>query len=211
MKVEESLADLRVDYTQGELLEVNCPDDPMVLFDKWINQAKTTEREPNAMVLATCVDNKPSSRIVLLKQYDSEGLVFFTNYESRKGKEMMQNPNVSATFWWNERSIRVEGTSEKIPESDSEKYFLSRPINSQWGAWTSLQSAVIESRKVLEDREEQLKKEFSNKALSKPPYWGGYRIKINMIEFWQGRRSRLHDRIVYTKDGDKWSKVRLSP
>jgi pyridoxamine 5'-phosphate oxidase len=211
MQVDKSLANFRISYTQGILLENDCPKDPMVLFENWFEKAKTTETEPNGMCLSTVsIQGKPSSRIVLLKHFDSNGFMFFTNYESRKGLELQSNPYCSLVFWWGQRSVRVEGIAEKIPEADSEAYFKSRPIGSQWGAWSSNQSQVISSRQVLEDQEEQVKLKFKEEC-PKPPFWGGYRIKPSDIEFWQGRESRLHDRIKYSRVADVWTLSRLSP
>jgi pyridoxamine 5'-phosphate oxidase len=212
MKVEQSLANLRINYTEGVLMEKDCPSDPMVLFKSWIDKAQEFETEPNAMCLSTAdkQTGRPSSRIVLLKHYDSDGFVFFTNYESRKGQELESNPFCSLVFWWGQRSIRVEGIAKRIPEQESVAYFKSRPIGSQWGAWSSHQSKPIANRTVLEQQEIDVKQKYGEDC-PKPPFWGGYRVVADAIEFWQGRPSRLHDRIKYVHEDGGWKFVRLSP
>ena len=170
--------------------------------------------EVNAMTLATASTNgKPSARIVLLKDYNEQGFVFFSNYESHKGKELAVNANAALVFFWKEieRQIRIEGTAEKISAAESDAYFLSRPEGSRIGAWASPQSTVIESRSLLEKNVNHFKQEFKN-SIPRPPHWGGYRVMPDLIEFWQGRSNRLHDRIQYTKtSGGSWKVDRLAP
>lgn len=207
-------ADLREHYTKGALLEHEAPQEPFVLFHHWFQEALDAKiYEPNAMVLSTVMDNRPSSRVVLLKQLDERGFSFFTNYESQKGKSMAENPNVALNFWWTtmERQVRVEGVVEKLSEAESDAYFATRPAGSRLGAWVSEQSAVIESREVLQQRQTAFDKEYSDGEIPRPPHWGGYLVRPTVIEFWQGRPSRLHDRLQYTKEGDVWKMVRLSP
>lgn len=210
-----NLADLRKDYAKAELNETDIDPNPITQFKFWFEQAIKAEiPEPNAMSIATVSsDGKPSNRIVLLKGYDESGFVFFTNYESRKGREITENPNVSLLFFWPEleRQIRIEGTAEKISTTDSMKYFFSRPVASQLGAWASAQSAIIEGRNILEKKMNELKEKFRGKEIPFPHFWGGFKIKPVAIEFWQGRRSRLHDRIQYVKEGASWRIQRLSP
>ncbi len=166
------------------------------------------------MTLATCTkDGMPSARIVLLKDFSHEGFMFFTNYESQKGKELEYNPNAALVFFWKEleRQIRIEGTVEKVSEQVSIDYFLTRPVASQIGAWSSPQSKKIESREVIEANVTQYQTQFQDTPITKPPHWGGYIVKPKHIEFWQGRRSRLHDRIVYNLENQHWVISRLAP
>jgi pyridoxamine 5'-phosphate oxidase len=158
-------------------------------------------------------NGKPSSRIVLLKGFDEDGFVFYTNYRSNKGLEIEQNNHVAINFFWAEleRQVRIEGEIEKVSDEESEEYFHQRPIGSQIGAWVSEQSSVISSREVLENRQIELEAKYQNGIVPKPPHWGGYRVRPNKIEFWQGRPSRLHDRILFTKTIDGWKIERLSP
>jgi pyridoxamine 5'-phosphate oxidase len=185
-------------------------------FDAWWQDAmKSGIDEVNALTLATAsVTGKPSARIVLLKGYDENGLVFFSNYKSKKGKELADNPQACMVFFWKEleRQIRVEGIVEKITEQQSDIYFLSRPHNSQLAAWASPQSSVIKSRKIIEQNIHTFEAEFANKQLSRPPHWGGYKLRPQLFEFWQGRPSRLHDRLQYTlQTGGDWKIERLAP
>jgi len=209
-------ADIRKEYKLKSLSESDTESDAMIQFDCWWKEALSSDiDEVNAMSLATVgSDGKPSCRIVLLKGYDERGFVFFTNYESRKGNELLHNPQAAITFFWKEleRQIRIEGRIIPLPESESEEYFHSRPRMSQIGAWTSPQSREIESRDFLENRFQELNSQYENQEIPYPKHWGGYLISPDMIEFWQGRESRLHDRIMYRKLGEKkWSKVRLAP
>jgi pyridoxamine 5'-phosphate oxidase len=213
---QKDIQDLRQDYRAASLSEKDIKQDPFTQFDSWFNQARASEmHEPNAMNLATATtDGRPSSRIVLLKGYNAEGFIFYTNYLSRKGKEIAKNPLGAITFWWGplERQIRIEGTIEKISKYDSEAYFLSRPKGSQIGAVVSPQSQEIEGREGLEEKWKQLEKEYEDKDVAKPAHWGGYILKPRLFEFWQGRTSRLHDRIVFKRaDKSNWKIVRLAP
>lgn len=170
--------------------------------------------EPNAMTLSTVEGNKPSSRIVLLKGVENEEFVFYTNYNSSKGRQMALNPNVTLNFFWPEleRQVRIDGTVQKVDEATSDAYFQSRPRGSQIGAWVSPQSEVIDKRAVLNHRLEEIELRFQNKEIERPPHWGGYSVKPYMIEFWQGRPSRLHDRIRYTfSESGNWKIERLAP
>jgi pyridoxamine 5'-phosphate oxidase len=210
------MQDLRRDYKSGELLESNIQQSPFEQFQVWFNDALGGKiLEPNAMTLATCDHNKPSARIVLLKGVDARGFVFFTNYQSRKGNDIENNPHAALLFFWDalERQIRIEGVVERIDRENTEIYFKSRPKDSRIGALASPQSTVIENREVLEQKMNALKEQYSNNdEIPVPPYWGGYRLVPHYFEFWQGRRSRLHDRIVYEKQTDaNWTTYRLAP
>ena len=210
------MQDLRRDYNNGELLETNIQQSPFEQFQVWFNDALGGKiLEPNAMTLATCDHNKPSARIVLLKGVDARGFVFYTNYQSRKGNDIENNPHAALLFFWDalERQIRIEGIVERIDRENTEIYFKSRPKDSRIGALASPQSTVIENREVLEQKMNALKEQYSNNdEIPVPPYWGGYRLVPHYFEFWQGRRSRLHDRIVYEKQPDaNWKTYRLAP
>lgn len=209
------VAALRRSATGFALDREDLNEDPIVQFEDWFRYAcETVPLDPNAVTLST-VDgqNRPSSRTVLLKSFDERGFVFFTNYESRKAADMQGNPNVSLLFFWSDaaRQVKINGKAEKIPTSESLKYFLSRPRGSQIGAWVSNQSSVISSRSLLENEFQKLKQKFRNKDVPLPSFWGGYRVVPEQIEFWQGRRNRLHDRFQYSRDGDGWAIERLAP
>ena len=211
-----SLADLRENYTKGGLLKQDLRSNPFDQFQKWLEEAVSAEvLEPNAMTLATIDERgRPTARIVLLKKVDDRGFIFFTNYSSRKGQNIAENPYASLVFWWGdlERQIRIEGTVEKISDSESDDYFYSRPISSQLGAWASPQSDVVADRQFLEDRLAQITEEYLEQKIPRPSHWGGYRVVPDLIEFWQGRESRLHDRLCYSlDDNDNWQIDRLAP
>jgi pyridoxamine 5'-phosphate oxidase len=211
-----TIADIRKDYKLRSLLEKDVEVNAIRQFDKWWQEAIHSEiDEVNAMTLATAsADGIPAARIVLLKGYDERGFVFFTNYDSFKGLQLAENPRACLVFFWKEleRQVRITGLVEKVNAEESDIYFNSRPEGSRIGAWASPQSQVIESREWLEEREKTLVKDFTGKPLSRPAHWGGYRVKPINIEFWQGRPSRLHDRIQYTLQSDNsWKIERLAP
>lgn len=211
-----TIADIRKDYMLQSLLEKDVEADAIGQFDKWWEEAVRSEiTEVNAMTLATAsADGVPSARIVLLKGYDKRGFVFFTNYESFKGKQLAENPRACLLFFWKEleRQVRITGLVEKVSDAESDAYFNSRPEGSRIGAWVSPQSQVIANRQWLEEREKGFVKEHSEKPLARPSHWGGYRINPICIEFWQGRSNRLHDRIQYTlKEDATWLIERLAP
>jgi pyridoxamine 5'-phosphate oxidase len=208
-------SDIRSEYGIGELLESTALADPIAMFGKWFDDAQRAEViEVNAMTLATADSTgRPSARIVLLKGFDERGFVFFTNYESQKGRELAENPRASLVFFWAEleRQVRIDGTVERVARADSAKYFHSRPMRSQVGAMVSHQSTVIGSREELDLREAELLKQFDGQVVPMPDYWGGYRVVPVAIEFWQGRASRLHDRLRYRVGDGAWIRERLSP
>ncbi|WP_345951475.1 pyridoxamine 5'-phosphate oxidase [Mucilaginibacter sp. PAMB04274] len=210
------LQNLRQDYRASTLSEAAVKGNPLKQFESWFNDAVAAEiHEPNAMTLATATTNGlPSARIVLLKGVDEQGFSFYTNYLSRKGKEIAKNPHAALVFFWGplERQVRIEGTLEKLSKEKSEQYFHSRPFGSQIGAVASPQSQEIPNRGSLENKWQQLEKEYEGKEVPKPAYWGGYILKPQLVEFWQGGSSRLHDRILYKKAGKSdWKIVRLAP
>lgn len=214
--MDTSVANLRKEYTFQGLSEMDASPNPFEQFKLWFDQALAAKLpEPNAMMIATAtLEGKPSARMVLLKDYDERGFVFYTNYDSQKGQQLIENPWGAIVFWWAEleRQVRIEGRVEKVSEAESEAYFRSRPKGSQLGAWVSNQSQVIDSREVLEQRLQQLKEEYENKEVPRPPHWGGFRVIPDMIEFWQGRPSRLHDRLLYQQqENGAWTIQRLSP
>ncbi len=209
------IADLRKSYELAELVESAALDDPLPQFEQWLAEAIAAKvPEPNAMTLATVAhDLRPSTRIVLIKGIDARGPVWFTNYQSRKGLEVAGNPYAALQFHWveMERSVRIEGVVEKISPEESDAYYHSRPLGSRIGAWASPQSEVVASRSVLEANEAEYKAKFGDNP-PRPPHWGGYRLKPDNWQFWQGRRSRLHDRLRYTLQGDGgWLRERLAP
>lgn len=210
-----SIASIRKDYKLRSFLESDADINPVVQFTKWWNEAiESNIDEVNAMTLATADENgQPSARIVLLKGMNNNGFEFFTNYESHKAKQMLINNKVALVFFWKEleRQIRIEGIVTKAPAALSDEYFLSRPQESRIGAWSSPQSSVIASREILEENVEVNRKKFENETVTRPSFWGGYIVTPTLFEFWQGRASRLHDRIEYLEDGERWIKRRLAP
>jgi pyridoxamine 5'-phosphate oxidase len=214
---QTSLEDLREDYRLATLDESACASNPIEQFAQWFQDAKNAHlKEPNALSLATCTpDGRPSSRIVLLKEFGESGFIFYTNYGSQKGREIEINPHVALNFLWAEleRQVRIEGTITRIPPEKSEAYFRSRPRGSRIGAWVSNQSELIASRNVLENRLAELEARFAGSDDIPPPdYWGGFCVRPERIEFWQGRPSRLHDRILYALENNTgWKIGRLSP
>jgi pyridoxamine 5'-phosphate oxidase len=216
MDIEKiNLADLRTEYKKGTLDEKDVDKNPFIQFEKWFKEAVKSEiPEVNAMTIATAGKHgRPSARMVLLKQFDEKGFVFFTNYESAKAKNIAENPQAALLFFWEplERQIRIVGTVEKVSALESFEYFRSRPIDSQLGAWASHQSTVISARELLEKAFGEMLEKFKNGEIPLPPFWGGLRIIPDEFEFWQGRTNRLHDRISYKNNNGLWSINRLSP
>ncbi|VAV84969.1 Pyridoxamine 5'-phosphate oxidase [hydrothermal vent metagenome] len=215
--MEKDLSNYRKSYEKGALLKSNVPENPMELFQKWFYEVdnSNTIDEANAMTLSTIgLDGFPKSRVVLLKKYTYEGFIFYTNYNSEKGKAIEQNPNVCLSFFWNvaERQIIIKGKAERIAENLSDGYFESRPRGSQLGAIVSNQSEIIQDRTVLENKLKQLENDLEGKDIPRPKYWGGFIVKPIEIEFWQGRANRLHDRIRYRLQEDyNWKIDRLAP
>lgn len=210
------IAEIRKEYLKATLDVQTVKANPIEQFQVWFDEAlKASVIEPNAMTLSTVNEHgRPSSRIVLLKGIEEKKLFFYTNYQSKKGRELEQNPACALTFFWPdlERQVRVEGIAERVDAKTSEAYFQSRPRGSQVGAWASPQSSIIDNRKILEDRVKQLDQKFEGLAsLPKPHQWGGFQVDAYLVEFWQGRASRLHDRIEYTKIDGKWTIHRLAP
>jgi pyridoxamine 5'-phosphate oxidase len=210
----DSIAQLRKNYTFGQLSETEVPHDPLQLFKLWFDQAIKAEcPEPNSMTLATADQaGNPSARIVLLKGADQNGFTFFTNYESQKARDLAIRPQAALLFHWHEleRQVRIQGVVERVSAAESDEYYHSRPVASRIGAWASPQSAVIPSREFLEEAEKRLKAEFGEEP-PRPEHWGGYRLHPTEIEFWQGRPSRLHDRMHYKLAGSEWRVNRLAP
>ena len=214
--MDPRIANLRQEYATQTLLESDVASNPIDQFEKWWQQALQSQIvEPNAMTLATASnDGVPSARIVLLKGFDQEGFVFYTNYQSYKGMQLEENPKACLVFFWKEleRQVKVVGLVSRVPQQESDEYFASRPEGSRIGAWTSPQSQVIENREWLDSRYQQLVKEMGGTRIQRPPHWGGYIVKPVIMEFWQGRPSRLHDRIQYTlEESGKWKIERLAP
>jgi pyridoxamine 5'-phosphate oxidase len=205
----------RRDYTRGELLESQALPDPVEQFRLWFaDAAGAGVAEPNAMTLATATcDGVPSARVVLLKGFDARGFVFYTNYTSRKARELDANPAASLCFFWQplERQVRISGRVERVTQEESAAYFHARPTEAQIGAWASKQSRVIVGRDELERRNAELTAKFAGEVIPLPDFWGGYRVVPSEIEFWQGRPSRLHDRLLYVRDAEQWGIRRLSP
>lgn len=214
-KRKMDLSELRKEYKNASLAPEDMLAHPIAQFDAWFKEAQTAEiLEPNAMSLATATkDAFPSIRTVLLKYFDENGFVFYTNYQSRKAKEIAENPKASLLFTWLplQRQVRIKGSVEKVSALESMKYFQKRPRESQIGAWVSQQSEVISSRQLLLNQFEKMKARFKNGAIPLPEAWGGYRVIPQQIEFWQGRESRLHDRVLYTKDTQQWKMNLLAP
>ena len=212
---KEALASLRRDYSSRQLSRSSVAKDPFTQFGAWMAEALNSQvLDATAMLLVTADANgRPSSRVVLLKSFDESGFVFYTNYNSKKASDIGENPQVSLHFFWPdlERQLIITGTAEKISREESEKYFNSRPEDSKLGAWASKQSSVVASREQLEAQFADAEQRFRGQEIPCPPFWGGFRVTPMSFEFWQGRASRLHDRICYERGGDDWSIVRLSP
>ncbi len=215
--MSKDLSNYRKSYEKQELLESNCPENPLELFQKWFlnADASDTVEETNAVSLSTIgKDGYPKSRIVLLKKYSQEGFIFYTNYNSEKGKAIQENNQVCLSFFWPalEQQIIIKGKAEKLPENLSDGYFESRPTGSKLGAWASNQSTVVESRDILEKNLQKFEAKFEGKEITRPPHWGGFLVKPIAIEFWQGRPNRMHDRILYRlKEDFSWKIERLEP
>jgi pyridoxamine 5'-phosphate oxidase len=213
--MKKNLANIRRDYSREELTKASVAGDPFVQFGNWFDEyMKSEPLEPTACIVSTSDANGiPSSRVVLLKGYDANGFVFYTNYESRKGRALAENSNVTLLFYWPEleRQISITGVAEKTSREESEAYFASRPLESKIGAWASKQSSVLGSRADLVARVDEMRSKFSSDDVPCPDFWGGYRVVPSRFEFWQGRPSRLHDRISYELDNGAWRTSRLSP
>ena len=207
------LRDQRIDYNKFHLTEAQAGTNPYDLFKTWFSDAAEVEAEVNIMMLGTSHNNHPQMRVVLLKEVIDEDFVFYTNYDSDKGQAIESNPNVSLLFFWgqHQRQVRIEGIASKVPAETSDEYFASRPRESQIGAHASAQSSVIDGRQVLEDRVRQLEPQYASQDIPRPASWGGYAVKPVSFEFWQGRSSRLHDRIRFRLDNGNWVRERLSP
>ncbi len=215
--MQKDLGNYRKSYEKSALMEDGIPENPLQLFQTWFYEVERSDGldEPNAMTVSTLgLDGYPKSRIVLLKKFTHEGFIFYTNYESEKGRAIAQNPKVCLSFFWPnlERQVIIKGAAEKVPENLSDGYFESRPTGSKLGALVSEQSAVIPSREVLEDQLKTLEEQFKGQEIDRPPYWGGYLVRPVSMEFWQGRPNRLHDRIRYALQEDwDWKRERLAP
>jgi pyridoxamine 5'-phosphate oxidase len=213
--VPRDVASLRKEYTRAGLAEMDVAPDPVEQFRRWFDAALAAGlHEPNAMTVATATsDGRPSARVVLLKGFDKRGFVFYTSYEGRKGRELEENPRAALLFYWGEleRQVRIEGSVSRVSEEESDAYYASRPRGSRLGAWASEQSRVVEGREVLEGRIGDLEAEYAGREVPRPPFWGGYRVGHEAVEFWQGRENRLHDRIVYLREGAGWEIRRLQP
>lgn len=211
----DHVARLRKEYTRAGLRESDLADDPIEQFRGWFAEALAAGMyEPNAMVLATATpDGRPSARVVLLKGFDARGFIFYTSYEGRKARELEANPRAALLFYWPEleRQVRIEGAVSRLPETESDAYFAGRPRGSQIGAWASEQSRPVEARETLEERVRELEARYQGRDVPRPPFWGGYRVEHEAVEFWQGRENRLHDRLVYRKSEGGWRIERLQP
>jgi pyridoxamine 5'-phosphate oxidase len=212
--MNEAIANIRKDYKLKSLLEEDVKKNPIEQFSVWWDEAINSDiTEVNAMTLATTTaDGVPAARIMLLKNFTNDGFIFFTNYLSRKGTTLSQNPHAALVFFWKEleRQVRVEGTVSKVSEQESDAYFKSRPVGSRIGAWASPQSTPIDGRHIIEENVSKYSKQFGE-DIPRPPYWGGFILQPSKVEFWQGRSSRLHDRILYTRLDNEWSIERLAP
>ncbi len=211
-----SISNLRIEYTLRGLEESEVDPNPFRQFQIWLEEAIKAELyEPNAMTVATVgADGRPSARMMLLKGFDEQGFVFYSNYTSRKGQELASNPWAALVFWWGEleRQVRIEGQVALVSTEESQAYFDSRPVGSRLGAWVSMQSQVIAGREILEQRMQEVTAAYQDQSIPRPPYWGGYRLRPLKIEFWKGRLNRLHDRLRYRLDAnDHWLIERLSP
>ena len=213
--MNKNIADIRKEYQLQTLLETDIAANPFTQFGRWWDDAVKSEiDEVNAMTLATAsLTGLPAARIVLLKSFTERGFIFFTNYNSHKGKQLEQNPHACLVFFWIEleRQVRITGTVEKVSAAESDAYFISRPAGSRIGAWASPQSSVITSREAIEKNAEKYEKKFADTEITRPSHWGGYIVIPTLIEFWQGRPSRLHDRLQYSKLPDGWKIERLAP
>ena len=210
-----SLADIRREYLGEPLSEAHCAEDPMGQFTHWFEQVRSLEPDPTAMALATAsLDGRPSVRMVLLKGVDDRGFIFYTNYESRKARDMEATGRASLLFFWRslERQVRIDGTVERVSPAESDAYFETRPLDSRLSVYASRQSEAIENREVLEDAFDRVRRSYGDDSVPRPDWWGGYRIVPDEFEFWQGRASRLHDRLRYVKGANSaWRRERLAP
>ncbi len=207
------LANIRRDYLGEPLSETDSDPDPFAQFARWFEQARTLEPDPTAMALATASrDGRPSARTVLLKGFDARGFVFYTNYDSRKAREIAETARVSLLFYWRslERQVSLGGTAKKVSDRESDAYFDTRPLESRWSVYASHQSQVVQSRAAVESRFEVARQRYGD-AVPRPAWWGGYCVAPDEFEFWQGRPSRLHDRLQYLKEGGGWTRRRLAP
>jgi pyridoxamine 5'-phosphate oxidase len=206
---------LRKEYISAGLDKADVDHDPVIQFHTWFEEVLNADlHEPNAMILATATtDGKPSARTVLLKGYDERGFVFYTNYEGRKAAELEANPWCALLFYWGEleRQVRIEGRASRLSSEESDAYFAGRPRGSRLGAWASEQSRPVEDRSILEERVRALEAEYEGREIPRPPFWGGYRVEPDTIEFWQGRENRLHDRLMYRREEEAWRIQRLQP
>jgi pyridoxamine 5'-phosphate oxidase len=211
----DHIARLRREYVRAGLRESDAEEVPIEQFRRWFDEALAADlHEPNAMTLATATpDGRPSARVVLLKGFDERGFVFYTNYEGRKAMELEINPYCALVFYWGEleRQVRVEGRVSRVPDEESDAYFAGRPRGSQLGAWVSEQSRPVRDRGALEDRLHELEAEYEGREVPRPPFWGGYRVEPETVEFWQGREDRLHDRLRYRRSDGLWRRERLQP
>jgi pyridoxamine 5'-phosphate oxidase len=211
----DHISRLRKEYSRAGLDESDAALDPIQQFRVWFDDALAANlHEPNAMTIATATpEGRPSARIVLIKGFDERGFVFYTNYGGRKARELEENPHCALVFYWGEleRQVRVEGRVSRVSEKESDAYFASRPRGSQLGAWASEQSRSVANRRALERRLRELEREYEGREVPRPPFWGGYRVEPDVIEFWQGRENRLHDRLLYSRSAEGWRVERLQP